>query len=80
MYFFVLEPLILICFQLDAGNPVYFYQFCHRPSEDALIKPPFVKADHGSELGYVLGKPFLAGNVSALAREFLLRPHQSHYY
>ncbi|XP_014451055.2 fatty acyl-CoA hydrolase precursor, medium chain isoform X1 [Alligator mississippiensis] len=61
---FLVPSIVTARYHRDAGNPVYFYQFCHRPSEDALIKPPFVKADHGSELGYVLGKPFLAGGAT----------------
>ncbi|XP_019361108.1 PREDICTED: fatty acyl-CoA hydrolase precursor, medium chain-like [Gavialis gangeticus] len=61
---FLVPSIVTARYHRDAGNPVYFYEFCHRPSEEALIKPPFVQADHGSELGYVLGKPFLAGGAT----------------
>uniref|UniRef100_A0A7M4FTU3 Carboxylic ester hydrolase n=1 Tax=Crocodylus porosus TaxID=8502 RepID=A0A7M4FTU3_CROPO len=61
---FLVPSIVTARYHRDAGNPVYFYEFHHRPSEEALIKPPFVQADHGSELGYVLGKPFLAGGAT----------------
>ncbi|KAG6940644.1 fatty acyl-CoA hydrolase precursor, medium chain-like [Chelydra serpentina] len=48
----------------DAGNPVYVYDFHHRPSSHEGVRPDFVKADHGDEIGYVFGKPFLAGNAT----------------
>ncbi|NWH70105.1 SASB hydrolase, partial [Piaya cayana] len=46
----------------DAGNPVYFYEFQHRPSWAAGL-PEFVKSDHTDEIAFVFGKPFLAGDV-----------------
>ncbi|NXI43094.1 SASB hydrolase, partial [Galbula dea] len=48
----------------DAGNPVYFYEFQHRPSSAAGVVPEFVKADHGDEIAFVFGKPFLAGDAT----------------
>ncbi|XP_065704514.1 fatty acyl-CoA hydrolase precursor, medium chain-like [Patagioenas fasciata] len=48
----------------DAGNPVYFYEFQHRPSSATGVVPEFVKADHGAEIAFVFGKPFLAGNAT----------------
>ncbi|KAK2545839.1 Ces1l1 [Columba livia] len=48
----------------DAGNPVYFYEFQHRPSSATGVVPEFVKADHGAEVAFVFGKPFLAGNAT----------------
>lgn len=50
-------------YPLDAGNPVYFYEFQHRPSSVEGLVPEFVKADHGAEIAFVFGKPFLAGDV-----------------
>lgn len=50
-------------YPLDAGNAVYFYEFQHRPSSVEGLVPEFVKADHGAEIAFVFGKPFLAGNV-----------------
>lgn len=43
----------------DAGYPAYVYEFQHRPSSHARLKPEFVKADHGDEIVFVFGKPFL---------------------
>uniref|UniRef100_A0A669QTG4 Carboxylic ester hydrolase n=1 Tax=Phasianus colchicus TaxID=9054 RepID=A0A669QTG4_PHACC len=48
----------------DAGHPVYFYEFQHRPSSAAGVVPEFVKADHGDEIAFVFGRPFLAGNAT----------------
>ncbi|KAM7011214.1 fatty acyl-CoA hydrolase precursor, medium chain-like [Passerculus sandwichensis] len=48
----------------DAGNPVYFYEFQHRPSSVEGLVPEFVKADHGAEIAFVFGKPFLAGGAT----------------
>ncbi|NXL82865.1 SASB hydrolase, partial [Leptocoma aspasia] len=61
--FFVVSAVQVARSHRDAGNPVYFYEFQHRPSfvEDAV--PEFVKADHGAEIAFVFGKPFLAGDV-----------------
>ncbi|XP_068812345.1 fatty acyl-CoA hydrolase precursor, medium chain isoform X3 [Struthio camelus] len=49
---------------MDAGNPVYFYEFQHRSSSAAGVVPEYVKADHGNEIAFVFGKPFLAGNAT----------------
>uniref|UniRef100_A0A8D0L6P9 Carboxylic ester hydrolase n=1 Tax=Sphenodon punctatus TaxID=8508 RepID=A0A8D0L6P9_SPHPU len=51
-----------------AGNLMYVYDFCHRSSLYAGLRPDFVKADHGDEIGFVFGKPFLAGNAAAEER------------
>ncbi|XP_010724700.1 fatty acyl-CoA hydrolase precursor, medium chain-like [Meleagris gallopavo] len=48
----------------DAGHPVYFYEFQHQPSSASGVVPEFVKADHGDEIAFVFGKPFLAGNAT----------------
>nr|XP_060638420.1 fatty acyl-CoA hydrolase precursor, medium chain-like [Anolis sagrei ordinatus] len=45
----------------DAGHPTYVYEFQHSPSWQAGLRPDFVQADHGDELFFVFGKPFLAG-------------------
>ncbi|XP_007938577.1 carboxylesterase 3 [Orycteropus afer afer] len=52
---------------LDAGSPVFFYEFQHRPSCFAKIKPDWVKADHGAELAFMFGGPFLMDESSLLA-------------
>ncbi|NXF29052.1 SASB hydrolase, partial [Nyctibius bracteatus] len=59
---FVLSAIEVARYHRDAGNPVYFYEFQHRPSSAAGV-PAFVKADHGDEIAFVFGKPFLAGDV-----------------
>ncbi|KAM5127478.1 fatty acyl-CoA hydrolase precursor, medium chain-like [Mantella aurantiaca] len=46
-------------FHRDSGSPVYFYEFQHRLSLYKGIKPDFVKAEHGDEVFYVFGAPFL---------------------
>ncbi|XP_009879681.1 PREDICTED: fatty acyl-CoA hydrolase precursor, medium chain-like [Charadrius vociferus] len=58
---FVLSAIEVARYHRDAGNPVYFYEFQHRPSSAAAVVPEFVKADHGDEIAFVFGKPFLAG-------------------
>uniref|UniRef100_H9GHC5 Carboxylic ester hydrolase n=1 Tax=Anolis carolinensis TaxID=28377 RepID=H9GHC5_ANOCA len=50
----------------DSGAPVYFYEFQHRPSIFRDTKPAFVKADHGDEVAFVLGTPFLSSKDSPL--------------
>lgn len=57
--------LFLPPFDVDAGYPVYFYEFQHRPSAYAGVRPVYVRSDHGDEIGFVFGKPFLAGKVVA---------------
>ncbi|KFQ17638.1 Fatty acyl-CoA hydrolase precursor, medium chain, partial [Merops nubicus] len=59
--FFVLSAIEVARYHRDAGNPVYFYEFQHRPSSAAGVVPEFVKADHANEIAFVFGKPFLAG-------------------
>lgn len=51
----------------DSGVPVFFYEFQHRPSSFAKIKPDWVKADHGAEFAFVFGGPFLTNESSRLA-------------
>lgn len=47
----------------DAGAPVYFYEFQHRPQCLKDKKPPFVKADHTDEIRFVFGRAFLKGDI-----------------
>ncbi|NXU95005.1 SASB hydrolase, partial [Xiphorhynchus elegans] len=61
--FFVFSSIATARYHRDAGNPVYFYEFQHRPSSAEGVLPEFVKADHGAEIAFVFGKPFLAGDV-----------------
>ncbi|XP_072202209.1 fatty acyl-CoA hydrolase precursor, medium chain-like isoform X2 [Excalfactoria chinensis] len=59
---FVFPAIEVARYHRDAGHPVYFYEFQHRPS--TTTAPEFVKADHGDEILFVFGKPFLAGNAT----------------
>ncbi|KAM6409219.1 fatty acyl-CoA hydrolase precursor, medium chain-like isoform 2-T2 [Rhynochetos jubatus] len=61
---FVLSAIEVARHHRDAGNPVYFYEFQHRPSSATGVVPEFVKADHTDEIAFVFGKPFLAGNAT----------------
>ncbi|XP_076988784.1 carboxylesterase 3 [Tamandua tetradactyla] len=51
----------------DSGSPIFFYRFQHRPSSFAKIKPAWVKADHGAEIAFMFGGPFLTDKSSFLA-------------
>ncbi|XP_048172680.1 fatty acyl-CoA hydrolase precursor, medium chain-like [Corvus hawaiiensis] len=62
--FFVISAMEVARYHRDAGNPVYFYEFQHRPSSAEGVIPAFVKADHGAEIAFVFGKPFLAGDAT----------------
>ncbi|NXW48940.1 SASB hydrolase, partial [Nyctiprogne leucopyga] len=61
---FVLSAAEVARYHRDAGNPVYFYEFQHRPSSATGVVPEFVKADHGDEIAFVFGKPFLVGHAT----------------
>ncbi|XP_053557388.1 fatty acyl-CoA hydrolase precursor, medium chain [Bombina bombina] len=59
---FVLPSIKTAKYHRDSGLPVFFYEFQHRPSIFRNSKPAFVKADHGDELLFVIGGPFLKSN------------------
>ncbi|XP_054856542.1 fatty acyl-CoA hydrolase precursor, medium chain-like [Eublepharis macularius] len=61
---FVVPSIQTARFHRDAGYPTYVYEFQHRPSWYEALKPDFVKADHGDEIGFVFGKPFLEDNAN----------------
>ncbi|XP_056384330.1 fatty acyl-CoA hydrolase precursor, medium chain-like [Hyla sarda] len=60
---FVIPALKAAMYHRDSGYPTYFYEFQHCTSFFSDSKPSFVKADHGDELFFVIGGPFLTGNV-----------------
>ncbi|XP_005052808.1 PREDICTED: fatty acyl-CoA hydrolase precursor, medium chain-like isoform X2 [Ficedula albicollis] len=62
--YFVISSVEVARYHRDAGNPVYFYEFQHRASSLDGLVPEFVKADHGAEIAFVFGKPFLAGGAT----------------
>uniref|UniRef100_A0A8D0M4N3 Carboxylesterase type B domain-containing protein n=1 Tax=Sus scrofa TaxID=9823 RepID=A0A8D0M4N3_PIG len=57
--FFVVPGLVTAQYHRDAGAPVYFYEFQHRPQCLKDRKPAFVKADHTDEIRFVFGGAFL---------------------
>ncbi|XP_076988596.1 carboxylesterase 5A [Tamandua tetradactyla] len=61
--FFVVPALVTAHYHRDAGAPVYFYEFQHRPQCFKDTKPDFVKADHGDEVRFVFGGAFLKGDI-----------------
>ncbi|XP_033074329.1 carboxylesterase 5A isoform X2 [Trachypithecus francoisi] len=61
--FFVVPALITARYHRDAGAPVYFYEFGHRPQCFEDTKPAFVKADHADEVRFVFGGAFLKGDI-----------------
>ncbi|KAM9607148.1 LOW QUALITY PROTEIN: carboxylesterase 3 [Trichechus inunguis] len=54
-------------FFANFGVPIFFYEFHHRPSSFVKIKPDWVRADHGAELAFMFGGPFLKDESSLLA-------------
>ncbi|XP_069822379.1 fatty acyl-CoA hydrolase precursor, medium chain-like [Dendropsophus ebraccatus] len=60
---FVIPVLKIAQYHRDTGLPVFLYEYQHPPSRMAPVRPDFVKADHGDELNYVLGGPFLRDGV-----------------
>ncbi|XP_028626287.1 carboxylesterase 5A [Grammomys surdaster] len=61
--FFVVPGLVTARYQRDAGGPIYFYEFEHRPHCFENTRPAFVKADHTDEIRFVFGGPFLKGDI-----------------
>ncbi|NXU51604.1 SASB hydrolase, partial [Turnix velox] len=62
--FFVFSSVEVARYHRDAGNPVYFYEYQHRQSWASNIMPDYVKADHGAEIAFVFGRPFLIGQAT----------------
>ncbi|KAM9301961.1 fatty acyl-CoA hydrolase precursor, medium chain-like [Gastrophryne carolinensis] len=58
-FVFVMPALKTAKYHRDAGHPVFFYEFRRRPEIFKDLKPEFVKADHGDEVYFVIGGPFL---------------------
>ncbi len=54
---------------LDAGAPVYLYQFQHRPSFLRDKRPSFVGSDHIDEIFAVLGSCFSTSDVQLIGKE-----------
>ncbi|XP_071973228.1 fatty acyl-CoA hydrolase precursor, medium chain-like isoform X1 [Engystomops pustulosus] len=56
---FVIPALKIARYHQDMGLPVYFYEYQHPPSLLAPTRPSYVRGDHGDEIIFVLGGPFL---------------------
>ncbi|XP_074142608.1 cocaine esterase-like isoform X1 [Sminthopsis crassicaudata] len=56
---FGIPALKVAKYQQSPSSPVYFYEFQHRASIFKDVRPDYVKADHGDELQFVFGAPFL---------------------
>lgn len=54
---------------LASGAPAYFFEFQHRPTSYWDSKPEYVKADHGDEVGFVFGGPYLAGDIQLRSKQ-----------
>ncbi|XP_040838507.1 cocaine esterase-like [Ochotona curzoniae] len=60
--------------------PVYLYEFQQRPSFLKDKKPPHVKADHGDEIAFVFGLPFVRSGVTLTEEEELLSRRMMKYW
>lgn len=60
---------------LESGAPTYFFEYQHRPTAYWDIKPEYVKADHGDEVGFVFGGPYLAGDIGLRGKEWNIIVH-----
>ncbi|XP_005427507.1 cocaine esterase [Geospiza fortis] len=59
----VMPAIKALNYHRESGAPTYFFEFQHRASAFRDSKPDYVKADHGDEVGFVFGGPFLAGDI-----------------
>ncbi|NXH50935.1 EST5A Carboxylesterase, partial [Dicaeum eximium] len=59
----VMPAIKALNYHRESGAPTYFFEFQHRASEYWDSKPDYVKADHGDEVSFVFGGPFLAGDI-----------------
>ncbi|XP_074864354.1 fatty acyl-CoA hydrolase precursor, medium chain-like isoform X2 [Carettochelys insculpta] len=74
---FVIPALQVSKYHRDAGAPLYFYEFQHQSSVFKDTRPDFVKADHGDEIAFVFGGPFLDGDVSIMGEATEAEKHLS---
>lgn len=59
----VIPSIRALNYYRESGAPTYFFEYQHRPISYRDNKPAYVKADHGDEVGFVFGGPFLAGDI-----------------
>ncbi|KFQ48497.1 Carboxylesterase 5A, partial [Pelecanus crispus] len=60
---FVIPSIKALNYHRESGAPAYFFEYQHRPTSYRDNKPEYVKADHGDEVGFVFGGPYLAGDI-----------------
>uniref|UniRef100_A0A673M662 Carboxylic ester hydrolase n=1 Tax=Sinocyclocheilus rhinocerous TaxID=307959 RepID=A0A673M662_9TELE len=65
--FMVIPSITVASYHRDAGVPVYMYEFQQRPSIFKDLRPSFVKADHGDDLGFMFGACFWDGHIKVEA-------------
>ncbi len=83
MHFQQHRHLHISCPRIDAGAPVYLYQYHHPPSFLRDKRPSFVGSDHGDEVLTVLGFCFTTshipltgkGNIKSLFQWTIRDPH-----
>uniref|UniRef100_A0A8B9I5W9 Carboxylic ester hydrolase n=1 Tax=Anser brachyrhynchus TaxID=132585 RepID=A0A8B9I5W9_9AVES len=61
---FVVPSIKALNYHKESGAPTYFFEYQHRPTAYWDIKPEYVKADHGDEVGFVFGGPYLADEAT----------------
>ncbi|KFQ21301.1 Fatty acyl-CoA hydrolase precursor, medium chain, partial [Mesitornis unicolor] len=59
----VMPSIKALNYHRESGAPAYFFEYQHRPTAYWDSKPEYVKADHGDEVGFVFGGPYLAGEI-----------------
>lgn len=60
-------PVFPLCC-LDAGVPVYLYEFVYRADIHKQTRPSFVRADHADDVGFMLGGCFWDGPLKIIGR------------
>lgn len=57
---------LLLC--LDAGAPVYLYEFVYQAEIHRNNRPSFVRADHADDVGFMFGGCFWNGQIKITGR------------
>uniref|UniRef100_A0A8C0EDV6 Carboxylic ester hydrolase n=1 Tax=Bubo bubo TaxID=30461 RepID=A0A8C0EDV6_BUBBB len=67
----VMPSIKALNYHRESGAPAYFFEYQHRPTSYWDSKPEYVKADHGDEVGFVFGGPYLAEEEKNLSRTLM---------
>ncbi|KFP33723.1 Carboxylesterase 5A, partial [Colius striatus] len=59
----VMPAIEALNYYRESGAPTYFFEYQHRPTAYWDSKPEYVKADHGDEVAFVFGGPYLTGDI-----------------